>query len=523
MYRGKYEKASTPPAQRKPAAPKEETTPKSPAPAPKDPAPARSTHNAPARRTPPAKKKGRKKKKPATKGTVIFYTIFLVFVLAFFIGMVILLNWLKGWLVDFEASQPSHKSQEVYSTYFADPDWEQLYEIGELKGGSFGDAASYAAYMEELTADHSFVMVETSAGMTGKKYIIRADRGDDGYFDVADFTLVEQNAGTDDAQWQLDKISLYVPGSEQPTVDPTYGYTFIIDPANTVTVDGLVLDESHVIQTTTTAAEEYLPEGIHGYRAYTLYLGGLTEEAKQITITDPSGATVECAYDEATRTYVQPLVVSPEIPDEARDATIAAGTAYCKFMIKKISKSDLKQWFDPNSEIFPLLTPDAFLQSFVKYEIGAPDLTHYYRYSDDLYSIRFSTNVVLTRKNGDVKDYPVDITFFLEKQGKSWKVVDMTNVEVQKQITQVRVTYMVDDEVLSTVMVDQTAIHLTLPAVTVPEGQTFQGWATKTQAENGGITYNLLFQPAPEGGMQALPADYELAPLTLYAVFQEAA
>ncbi len=502
MYRGKYERTPTRQANAAPVSDGSGFTP-------------------PARRKPASNKKDKKQKKPVTTGTKVFYSIFFAFVLAIVIGLIVLLCWLNGWLKDFEAAQPEHKSEEVFQEYFAEPDWLELYEIAPVEGDTFDHPQAYAAYMDDLMANATEInMVETSAGTSGKKYKIRAVFADDTYFDIADFTLVDKGTDSLNADWQLDEITLYVPSKKPAEVTPTYGYTFIIDPVNTVTVDDLVLDESYVIQTVTTAAESYLPEGVHGYRINTLYIGGLLEEAKEISVTDPNGAEIEMTYDEATRTYSQDLTL-PEITDDARNAASKATIAYCKYMIKAISKGDLKQWFDPTTEIYATIAPDPFLQSYSNYTIDEPEITGYYAYTDDLFSVRVTTDVTLNRSNGEVKNYHMDTTLFMENQNGSWKVINMTNVDVQEQTTMIRLTYMVDEEVVFTEMIDQTSSKLTFPAISVPEGQSFLGWATKTQAANGDINYSLLFSPAAEGGSFTLSESYELAPLTLYALFQE--
>ena len=69
---------------------------------------------------------------PAKKGphldSIIFYTLYFLLIAVFCLGMVVGVNWLDGWLVDYEAAQPTAKSQEVFNQLFASPDWASLYE-----------------------------------------------------------------------------------------------------------------------------------------------------------------------------------------------------------------------------------------------------------------------------------------------------------------------------------------------------------------------------------------------------------
>ena len=70
-----------------------------------------------------APRRASKQKKTITKGTIFFYAIYLLLIIAFFIGMSYVMGLLGDWLVRFEASQPETKSQEVFEQLFKDPDW----------------------------------------------------------------------------------------------------------------------------------------------------------------------------------------------------------------------------------------------------------------------------------------------------------------------------------------------------------------------------------------------------------------
>ena len=95
----------------------------------------------------------------------------------------------------------------------------------------------------------------------------------------------------------------------------------------------------------------------------------------------------------------------------------------------------------------------------------------------------------------------------------------MTNSNPQETVTSVRLTYLSEDQVIHTEMVDAETNALTLPEVTAPEGKTFAGWFTQTVNENGGTTMELVFEPSESGSVR-LPSDTVLEPMTLYALYQ---
>lgn len=530
MYQGKYSskdaapkaaKTGTPapktPKSRPDASPVNEVTQVSQTPARRKAA-AEDTRvsNTPVRKTPaPKKKRG---KKPLTKGTMAFYIVYLVLILAFFIAMGFAMNALRNWLLDFEASQPDSKAQEVFDSYFANPDWETLYSVGHVKGATFPDAAAYAAYMRETTAGSQITMVETSAGLSGgKKFVIRAAFSGDKYYDLATFTLVDKKEeGSLISNWQLTDVTLLTWNEQKPTIK-TYHCTFIVDPSCTVSVDGKVLDESYVQRTVTTTAESYLPNGLHGYRLNELYVDGLLKEP-QIQVTDANGNPVEMVYDEATCTYTQPIT-APTMGDSERNTVLNAAKTYCKYMIGATGKADLKNAFDESTSIYYTITTNTtWMQNYKGYDFGTAKITGFYRYSESLYSARVQMALNVTRKDGTVKVYELNNTFILQKQGSSWKVIEMTNEDIQTQIEKVRLTFKNGETVIESMMIDTSAKRLTLPAVAAPEGQVFKGWFTQTAMENGDTTMDLIFPPTATGSI-SLPEDQKLNPMTLYALF----
>ena len=472
------------------------------------------------------KRRRRRRVKHNKKATRIFYCCYAGLILAFLIGMIVLTSWLQGWLVEFEATQPDNASVEIFNRYFADPDWLELYEMADkIEGKSFTSGEEFAAFMDKQLENAQITMVETSAGLSGgKKYIARGMFSDNSYYDFATFTLQDRKAeGEVISDWQLSEVVLRAKISHS-TDDPqvtTYDYTFRIHPDNQVAVNGMLLDESYVVRSVTTKAEEYLPQGISGYRMVELYIDGLTTQP-EVQITDPQGNPVEVTYDEASRTYVQDLTQSP-IPDTEKTALLDAATAYCKYMIRA-SGSSLTTYFDSNSQIYKtIIKTESWMQGYSGYSFGSEKtVTGFYRYSDSLFSAKVSMTLNVTRKNGTVKTYELDTTFFLEKQGGSWKVIEMTNVDAQEQLTQVRMSYLyTDGTVIRQDMVDANANTLATPTVTIPAGQVFRGWATKTVSDEGQNIFTLIYQPDANGKVN-LPTQNTLEPTVLYAVFGEA-
>lgn len=459
---------------------------------------------APASRPPKTPKAPKGK---ATLGTKIFYSIYAVIIVLFAVALAFALKGLNGWLVNYEASQPDKKAEQVFTELFSNPDWEDIYTRAKLEDTKFESKAAYKTYMTEKVGTTALTYTKTSAGLTGgQKYIVKL-----GEEKIATFTLT--NSITSELEipnWELNTVEAFLKRTNSVTV--------CTQPGRKIQINGVALDDSYIVQTTSTAAENYLPDGVYGARSATFYVDGLLI-TPTVTATDAAGKTVELVYDAATNTYTE--TVAPQTIDEdLKTQLINAAQTYCKFMINAPG-TELSLYFDTKSAIYKSITRnEMWIKGYSGYKFDDVEVVDYYRYSDDLFSARVSLVMKVTRANGTVKEFSLNNTFFLKKQSNGkWLVNEMTNVNIQEVKTKVQLTYMLDGQVLLREMVDASSNSLVPPTVTVPKGQVFSGWFRETVDENGDATLKLMFSP-DENGKVTLPAEYTLQPMTLQALFK---
>ncbi len=461
----------------------------------------------------PAKEK-KKKKKGIRIGTVIFYLLYLMLIGAAAYGIHYGLGLLNDWLTVYEASQPDTRSQEIFDEIFADPDWGSIYDMAGLEGTQFEGKDAYVAYMNAKVGDSELTFSKTSAGLSGgQKYIVKLDDEK-----VATFTM--QNPVTDELEipeWTLDTV-------EAGFFTRNEDVTILTQPGRTVTLNGVPLDESYVVKTTSSVVDSYLPEGIHGQRTAMLYAKGFLV-APEVMVIDEDGNAVELEYDEATNTYSESMLANPvtkDISKEEYNALLNATQAYSKAMIGA-DKEGWKKLFDKNSQIYSdirgLVDGNSFFKGWTRYNFEEEAITEYRSYTDTLFSARIQVTLNTYRTDGSVKPFEVNTTVFMEKNSSDkWMVTDLVNADIHAILTQVRLTWMQDGEVLASSMVDAAEKRLTPPAVTIPEGKEFIGWFTETTDADGNVTLSLVFAPTEKGTI-SLADDYVLEPMVLQARF----
>lgn len=449
-----------------------------------------------------------KHRKGPRLGGVIFYTLYFMFILVFFVATFFGLQWLQGWLTDYQAAQPTTKSQEVFEQMFSHPDWGALYDAAGIEDTPYEGKEQFVSYMENKVGDATLTFKETSAGLSGdKKYFVLL--GDE---KIASFTLSGQTAAiTDIPDWELGSVELFFDRSETFYIQNVDGHT--------VEVNGVPLDDSHVIQIATTAAAERLPIGVTGTSTCTQEISDLMA-VPTVTIFDKSGKSMEVSYDAETHTFTEQTEANT-ISDSEREAALNAAKTNCLFMIEKASKADIAKYFDTSSDVYSVIVNlgNLWVQDNNGYRFTKEEVSDYARYSDDLFSAHVVLNLNVTRKDGTTKDFGYDQTLFFRKQdtGK-WLVYDATNADVNAPVGKVRLTFMNGDTVLSSEFVKTDATELDTPLVSAPEGKVFIGWYRIDKYDNG-TTYTMAFDP-DENGHVTIPNGTTLEPMTLYALFE---
>ena len=449
-----------------------------------------------------------KHRKGPRLGGVIFYTLYFMCILVFFVATFFGLQWLQGWLADYQAAQPTTKSQEVFDQLFSHPDWGALYDAAGIEDTPYEGKEQFVSYMENKVGDATLTFKETSAGLSGdKKYFVLL--GDE---KIASFTLSGQTAAiTDIPDWELGGVELFFDRSETFYIQNVDGHT--------VEVNGVPLDDSHVIQIATTAAAERLPIGVTGTSTCTQEISDLMA-VPTVTIFDKSGKSMEVSYDAETHTFTEQTEANT-ISDSEREAALNAAKTNCLFMIEKASKADIAKYFDTSSDVYSVIVNlgNLWVQDNNGYRFTKEEVSDYARYSDDLFSAHVVLNLNVTRKDGTTKDFGYDQTLFFRKQdtGK-WLVYDATNADVNAPVGKVRLTFMNGDTVLSSEFVKTDATELDTPLVSAPEGKVFIGWYRIDKYDNG-TTYTMAFDP-DENGHVNIPTGTTLEPMTLYALFE---
>ena len=452
-------------------------------------------------------------------GGMIFYTFYFLLIFVFFIGVFVTLNWLNGWLKDYEAAQPTVKCQQVFDQLFGNPDWAQLYRLAGDPTGTgtnkydtqFEGVNEYVTYMNNKVAGQELNYVETSAGIgTKKKYIVRL-----GSEKLATFTLngyTEEQKITAIPDWQLDGVEIFVNRQETIKIRKLENHVAY--------VNNQPLDDSYTIQIASTKADENLaPE--NRIRTSIQEVTGLLT-TPQLLVYDQTGAPIEVRYNPDSGMFEE-QTSAIAMTEEERSAVFGALEAYAGFMINASgSRAAVAKYFDGSSQTYNdiiKMNGELWMNADRGHEFRNEEILGYTKHSDSLFSVRASMVMHVINKDSTEKDFNVLQSMYFTKKNGNWVCTEMTNEDITAPVGEVRLTFCdLAGNVLSSDFYATDAPSLITPVVEAPAGKVFSGWSTVTTNEQGQKTWNLMFQP-DETGNVTLGVGYTLTPMVLYPLF----
>lgn len=456
------------------------------------------------------KQKHRRRRKGPSVGGVIFYTLYFLSLIAFCGGTWLALQWLHGWLLNYEAAQPTVKSQEIYTELFSQPDWGRLYDLAGIPDTPYEGRAEFAAYMEQKAAGKELSFVETSAGLSGdKKYIVRLD-GEK----IATFTMEgDAQSVTDIPDWKLGKVELFFSRQEGTRVRLADGHTAY--------VNGVPLGEEATAEITAPLGVKYINAETVEQKILVQTVDGLLVQPR-ISVRDAEGTESDLHYDEEQNLYYEDIS-DVTVPQEAKEAALGAARAYAEYMINASgSGRAVDKYFETGSQTYKdilAMHGELWMNEDRGHSFTTQEVTHCSRYAEDLVAARVNVVMDVVIRDGSHRDYTVDSAMFLKQKNGNWIVCEMTNEDVFQIEHKVKLTFMDGNTELASGFWNDDARELTAPVIAVPEGKSFTGWVEKSLDENGNTRLSLAFTP-DENGRITLPEGNVLAPMTLYPLFE---
>ncbi len=342
------------------------------------------------------------RRKKIFRGALRFYTLLLGGILCVLILLWCLMNPLKTLLTQYETAQPQYVAAEIYDALFVKPDWALLYDMAGVQATEFEGRSEYVAYMNAKVGNRKLDYVQIPGSDDEQRYSVRL-QGEE----IATFSMlrVDDGVSTFD-RWTFGQVEVFFTREESVTVTLMPGYT--------VYINGVPLDDSYTTLRVDTLAEDYLPEGIHGYRYQQQTISGLLVQPEVIVL-DQYNNPVELTQDPETGIYTTPIAGTvPETWGE-KELILTTVQAQALFSIQAINVTQLREYFAPSSQAYQAVTSAELLSSKWKsyaFDESATVIKDFYRYNDRLFSVWAQVTLNVTDKKGNVTAHTFGGTFF---------------------------------------------------------------------------------------------------------------
>ncbi len=346
---------------------------------------------------------GTPERKRIFRGALRFYSLLLGLVLAILILLLCFTIPLKTLLTQYETAQPEQAAEEIFDALFADPDWALLYDMAGIRSTEFEGRKEYVAYMERKARGKQLDFVEIPAAPTGeKRYSVRLQQEE-----VATFTMHSVDDGVSTfKRWTFGAVEVFFTRQESVTITLMPGYT--------VYINGVALDDSYTTLRVATPAEDYLPEGLHGYRYEQQTVSSLLVQPN-VTVLDEYNNPVPLTRDPETGDYTTPITNTAPMTWGEEELILETVQTQALFSIRAIPATKLREFFVPGSQAYETIsTGGALAENWESYAFdeGGAVIKDFYRYSDTLFSVWAQVKLDVTGQDGTVSSLTVGGTYF---------------------------------------------------------------------------------------------------------------
>lgn len=425
--------------------------------------------------------------------TVIFYTLYCIFIVASLAGIFYANSRLEQDLARYEESHISVQAEATFRELFEQPDWAELYRAAGEADTLFEGEDAYTAYMSAF-ARPELLSYESLPQDDGSFLFQVSQEG----IRIGSYSMTDRRQPGDRwPSWQLDAITLDIP--RQVTVQIRK-----LD-CQSVTVNGVPLDSSYTQRITSDRAAEYTLPGTDAVQTHLQQVSGLLL-APEIAAWDWEGNPCTVVQDPATGIYEvqapEALPLTEQLERIAKDTARAWGS----YLLRGSEADALANYFDPREAAYEAILGEDFWTGQEGSSILSLEISDYRVYHD----AHFSACVTLTAGTSP-EPTKKTATFFFSLERDGWTCYEIQTGNLYTPTEKVRLEFYVDEtpvhyDYCST---DRTGFYT--PLVTAPEGFLFAGWGTRDG--------QLLYTPDETGYVTLSPGTVP-EPLALHAIFQ---
>ncbi len=361
-----------------------------------------------------------------TKRFPYFYTILALLVLVGVCCVAYGLGLLKNWMADYESTRPKYVAEQVFNTYFKNPDIQALVETKPFTVSPAETKEDLIRYVTEQIGSGEITYNEAASGsITGDtlKYVVSA-----GENRFAQFTVVDSGEKTEYGN------ALYTMGEYEFFYKVETVSVKIVAPSDaTVTVNGYTLDKSYVTETVETESCAHMPDRVfhngdptQGIKYSTYVIDGLLFETENITVTDKYGDPCTVTKDE-NGVFNATVNYNEELKELYSEIALAFSVNYAKFAQECGTFNAVRPYIDQKSDLYEKIRTleNYFALYHSKCEFLDEQTFDFYEYAPGVFSCRVKFTWHAIRANTNDQYEYIDLSLYFHQVNGEYKLYDM--------------------------------------------------------------------------------------------------
>lgn len=376
-----------------------------------------------------------------TKKFPLFWAVYAGAILLCCILLVVAGVVLNSYLAAFEADQPVHFAENIFTTYFERGDFEGAMEIASYKGNPWeGNEEAVAALKAMQEGKNTSFYAVSSAENEAKYNVVLVSPEDltqnEGAGEIKDATAEMKVHGIPSAKiatitfergkekgkfgfrgWDFVGMELFPEAKFEGSV--------ILPDSYVLHVNGKQATEELLGETSDHEWNEFLPEGVKGITLSHYTVSDLMQ-APHFTATDASGAPVTLTRDEETGVYTAALLFETEVDEALKTRILTGMKEYAKYIQADGSIGNVSPYFDTRSEFYrnTALNPAAFVWDHNGYQFENEVIEDFYFFDDNTLCCHVSFDQHLKKTGREDYVDALDMTIFAKKISGRWRIYD---------------------------------------------------------------------------------------------------
>ena len=344
----------------------------------------------------------------------VFYIVYLSLVVVAIVGILLGMNWLKGYLAEYESARPDYVAQDVFEEYYTSGNFDKLADI-TYNSDSFDSVEAVAGFLNEQYGEAELSYNSVSSGDEDVlKYIVKS-----GDYKISSFTLKKSAETTERgfALYEADSFEVfYVAEKSVSILAPDFATVSLNGKELT---DAQIKDKGVILETA-----DSTPEGINPVQYNRYSVSGLINDPEIKVMSGELENPVR--YNSETKEFEAGLPNDATLEAEHKEFVLAAVKEYAKYMEMDSWWGRVSPYFDTTTDLYASIRTVAqyFVYPHEGYRFENEYAGEFYAYDENTFSCRVSVLQVLTNPGmEDFKD-PIDMTVYLRRVGNKFLIYD---------------------------------------------------------------------------------------------------